>query len=76
MDADAEADGEAGRGQLFEDLEVDLVRLLPAAVLGVVGQAEQAGVGEQGEDLAREGPGVLLLGRPRGDLTLRDLADE
>ncbi|MEY9489892.1 hypothetical protein RKD26_005686 [Streptomyces calvus] len=40
--ADAEADGEAGRGELFEDLEVDLVRLVAAAVLGVVGQPEEA----------------------------------
>ncbi|MGX1253992.1 hypothetical protein RKD48_006503 [Streptomyces ambofaciens] len=76
MHADAEADGEPGRGQLLEDLEVDLVRLLAAAELGVVGQPQQAGVGQEGEDLAREASGVLLLGRARGDLTLRDVADE
>jgi hypothetical protein len=63
VDADAEADGESGRGQLLEDLEVDLVRLVPAAVLGVVRQAEKPGFGEQSEDLAREEPGVLLLRR-------------
>jgi hypothetical protein len=37
--ADAEAYGQPGRGELFEDLEVDLVRLLTAAVFGVVRQA-------------------------------------
>ncbi|BFO19808.1 hypothetical protein SHKM778_61960 [Streptomyces sp. KM77-8] len=52
MHADAEADGEAGRGELLEDLEIDLVRLVAAAVLGVVGEAEEAGLGEQGEQLA------------------------
>ena len=76
MDADAEADGEAGRGELLQDLEVDLVGLVAAAVRGVVGQAEQAGLGEQGEELAREAAGVLLLGRPGGDLALGDVADE
>lgn len=74
--ADAEADGEAGRGELFEDLEVDLVGLVAAAVLGVVRQAEQAGAREQGEQLAREATGVLLLGRLRDDLLLPDVADE
>lgn len=64
MDADAEADGEAGRGELFEDLEVDLVRLVAAAVRGVVRQAEQAGRGEEGEGLAGEAAGLLPLGRP------------
>ena len=76
MHADAEADGEPGRGELFEDLEVDLVRLVAAAVLGVVRQAEQSGLGEQGEDLAREVAGVLLLGRLGRDLALGDVADE
>ena len=46
------------------------------AVLGVVGQAEQAGLGQQGEQLAREAAGFLLLGGPGGDLALRDVADE
>ena len=36
VDADAEADGEAGGGELLEDLEVDLVRLVAAAELLVV----------------------------------------
>ena len=36
--ADAEADGEPGRGELLEDLEVDLVRLVAAAVLGSYGR--------------------------------------
>lgn len=76
MHAGAEAHGEAGRGEFLEDLEVDLVRLVTAAVLDVVGQAEQSRFREQGEDLAREESGVLLLGRLRGDLALRDVADE
>ncbi|GDY72538.1 hypothetical protein SAV31267_020230 [Streptomyces avermitilis] len=42
VDADTEADGEAGRSELFEGLEVDLVRLVAASVLGVVGQAEES----------------------------------
>ena len=41
MDADAEADGEPGRGELLEDLEVDLVRLVAAAT--VPGTAVRAG---------------------------------
>lgn len=76
MDADAEADREAGRRELFEDLEVDLVGLVAAAVLGVVREAEQSRTGEQGEDLAREDSGVLFLGRPRGDLALRDVTGQ
>ncbi len=76
MDADAEADGEAGRGEFLQDLEVDLVGLVAAAVLGVVRQAEQAGAREQGEEFTREAAGVLLLGRLRDDLLLRDVADE
>ncbi len=76
MDADAEPDGEPGGAELFECLEVDLVRLVPAAVGGVVGQAQESGLGEQGEDVARETARVLLLCGPRHDLPLGDVADE
>lgn len=47
VDADAEADGEAGGGEFFEDLKVDLVRLVSPAVLGVVRKAEQSGLGQK-----------------------------
>lgn len=76
MDADAEADGEPGRGELLEDLQIDLVRLVAAAEFRVVRKSEQSGLGKQGEDLAREVPGVLLLGRVRGDLALGDVPDQ
>ncbi|CAM5638611.1 hypothetical protein SALBM217S_02227 [Streptomyces griseoloalbus] len=76
MHADAEGDGEAGPGELLQDLEVDLVRLVAAAVLGVVRQAEQAGLGQQGEQLPGEAARFLLLGGPGGDLALCDVADE
>src|SRR5690606_8763434 len=55
---------------------VDLVRL-SAATLGLgIGQPEQVGLAEQGEDLAREARGLLRLGGPRGELLAHDLADE
>ncbi len=76
VDADAEADGETGRGQLLQHLEVDLVGLVAAAVVGAVGKSEEAGFGEEGEDLAREVAGFLLLGRPGSDLLGHDVADE
>lgn len=56
VDADAEADRETGRGELFEYLEVDLVRLVAAAVFGVVREAEQSRFGEEGEGLPGEVP--------------------
>ena len=61
---------------LLEDLEVDLVGLVAAAVLLGVGQRQQAGLAEHPEDLAREGLGGLRLGRPRRELLGRDLAGE
>lgn len=76
MDADAEGDGEAGGGKLFEHLEVDLVRLVPTAVGGVVREAEQARLGEQGEEFAWEVARFLLLGRFGDDLPLGDVAYE
>ncbi len=76
VDADAQADGEPGRGQLLQDLEIDLVGLVAAAVLGRVRQAQQAGFGEQTEDLTRETSRVLLLRGPGRYLALGDLPDE
>lgn len=76
MHADAEADGQPGRRELFQHLEVDLVRLIAAAELTVVGEAEQPRVGQQGEDLAGEAAYVLLFGGPGADLPLRDLSYE
>jgi len=74
--AQAQADGQAGRGQFLQDLQIDLVRLVPAAVLRVVGQAEQARAGQEAEHLTGETAGVLLLGRLRGDLVPGDVTHE
>ena len=76
MHADAEPHGQPGGGELFEHLEIDLVRLVPATVSGVVGEAEQTGLGQQTKKFAREASGLLLPGRVGGDLTLDDLAYE
>lgn len=76
VDTDTETDGEPGGREFFENLEVDLVRLVSAAVGGVVRQTEESGLGEQGEDFAREPAGVLLLRRPWRDLPLDDVADQ
>lgn len=76
MYRDADTHCHPRRRNLFQGLQIDLVRLVGAAVFGGVGQTEQAGPGEQGEDLSREVPGAFLLGRVRGDLVLRDVADE
>lgn len=76
MDADTETDGEPGGGKLLRDLEIDLVRLVTAAVGGAVRQSEQPRFGEQGEDGTREESRFLLLGRPWGDLLRHDVAYE
>ncbi len=76
VDADAESDGEPGGGQFLQDLEVDLVGLVAAAVGGTVREAQESGLGQEGEHLAREDARFLLLGRPGSDLLRHDVADE
>ncbi len=73
MHADAQADREPAAGELLHDLEVDLVGLVAAAVLAGVGQAEQSGPSEGGEDVAGEDGVLLVLGRAWGDLLVHDL---
>ena len=68
MHADAEADGEPAGRQLLHDLQVDLVRLPAPAVLLGVGQAEQPGAAQRGEDLAGEPAGLLVAGGARRQL--------
>ena len=52
--ADAERDAGPARRELLDDLQVDLVGLAAAADVLAEGQAEQAGVPERAEHLARE----------------------
>ena len=65
MHADAQPDGQPRPRQLLDDPKVGLVRLGAAAEVLGVGQAEQAGLAEQGELLARE-PALPLGRRGRG----------
>ena len=60
--ADAESDAGPPDRQLLEHLQVDLVGLAAAAHLLGEGQAEQAGVPQDAEDLAGE-PLLPLVGR-------------
>ncbi|BBJ39438.1 hypothetical protein SSPO_021560 [Streptomyces antimycoticus] len=76
VDADAEADGQPGRRELLQNLQIDLVRLVAAAELLGLDQPQQPGLGQQGEQLAGEVPGGLLLGGPGLDLPFDQLADE
>ena len=74
--ADPHPDARPDGGDLLEHLEVDLVGLTTAAVLLVVGQAEQARATEQPEHLAREA--LLRLGArgERQQLVGRQVADQ
>ncbi len=76
MHAGAEPHGETCGGEFLEDLEVDLVRLAPAAVLLGVGQAQESRLGEQPEGLAGEDARGLLLRGDGLDLPLHQVADE
>ena len=76
MHRDPDAHRRPHRGDLLEDLEVDLVGLPAAAVLLGVGQAQQPGLAQHREHVAREGLGGLRLGGARGQLAGRDLAGE
>ena len=71
--ADAEPDGQPGARQLLDDLEVGLVRLAGAAEPLGVGQAEQPGLAEQGELLAREPALPLGVGDGRAQLLVGQL---
>jgi hypothetical protein len=74
--ADAEPDGQPGARQLLDDLEVGLVRLARAAEPLGVGQAEQPGLAEQGELLAREPALLLGLRHGRAQLLVGQLAGQ
>ncbi len=57
VDRDADGDAHPGRGDLLDDLEVDLVGLAAAAELLGVGQRQQAGAAERAEGVDAAGPG-------------------
>ena len=73
---DADRHGQPGVPELLQHLQVALVGLRTAAEPLRVGQREQPGPAEQREPVAREGPALLGLGRPRGQLGRRDPTGE
>ncbi len=73
---DADADARPHRADLLEDLEVDLVGDRAPAVLLGVGQPQQPGLAELGEDVAGERPVGLGGDGALGQLVGRDLADQ
>jgi hypothetical protein len=74
----AHGDGHGGpaRRELLEHLQVHLVRLRPAAVLLGVGQPQQAGGAERGEQALRVGLGPLVLLDACGELLVGEFAGE
>jgi hypothetical protein len=56
---DAHGHTHPGRGDLLDDLEVDLIGLSAAAVLLGIRQGEQPRAAQQGEGVARELGGLL-----------------
>ena len=71
-----ERDAGPARRQLLDHLEVDLVGLPAAADVLAEGQAEQAGVPERPEGLAREPLLALVRGGVRRQLGVGQLAGE
>jgi len=60
MDADGHGHSGPARCDLFEDLKIDLVRLVAAAPLLWVRQAEDPGFAERSEDVFRVGLSLLV----------------
>ena len=76
MHADAQGDARPAGRELLDDLEVDLVRLAAAADVLAEGQAEQPGLAQGPEGLAREPLLPLELRRVRRQLGVGQLAGE
>ncbi len=76
VDAGGDGHGRPARGQFLQDLEVDLVRLAPAAVLLGVREAEQPRLAEGREEPFGIGLGGLVLVHPRRELLVGDLPGE
>ena len=74
--ADAESDTRPAGSDLLEHLQVDLVRLTAATVLLGHRQRHQVGLAQQGEDVAGEPLGLLVLGGQGQQLAVGDVADE
>jgi hypothetical protein len=74
--AHRDGDGGPARRELLEYLQVDLVRLGSATVLLGVGQAQQAGRAERGEEPLGVGLGPLVLLDARRELLVGELAGE
>lgn len=76
VDAGGDGDGRPARGELFENLQVDLVRLASAAVLLRVRQAEESGLAEGREESLGIGLGGLVLVHLGRELLVGDLPGE
>ena len=76
VDADTDGDAHPHRGDLLDDLEVDLVGLPRAAVLLRIGEGKQARPAEGAEDLLRERVLALGLVHQRRELLAADLAGQ
>lgn len=76
VDAGGDGDGRPARGELFEDLEVDLVGLASAAVLLRVRQAEETGLAEGREEPFGVRLGGLVLVHLGRELLVGDLPGE
>ena len=74
--ADAERNRRPRRGELLEHLEVDDVGLSASPVILVVDQPEQPGPAQRPEHVAGELAALLVVGRARRELALRDVAGE
>jgi hypothetical protein len=68
--------GRPARRELLEHLQVDLVRLAPAADLLGVGQPEQPRLAERREQALRIGLGPLVLVDARRELLVREVAGQ